>query len=393
MASTTVSKPKVLVALGTRPEAVKLAPVIHAARAHDDWHVRVCSTGQHRDLLPPILAAVRVQPDLELDVMRPGQPLSKLLGRLLVELDDTLVAEQPQWVVAQGDTTTVLAAALAAHHRRIPFAHVEAGLRTHDLSAPFPEEANRTLAADVTTLHLAPSVLAVDNLRAEGIAAEAITLTGNTVVDALQAMLSRLPPDGGAPDTAPPSLRDLPDGVPLVLITGHRRESFEGGLRTVCEALAQLAADHPDAWFVYPVHFNPKVRATVDELLRGRASVRLTAPVDYATMAWLMRRAKFCVTDSGGLQEEAPQLRLPVMVTRVATERPEAVREGGAVVVGYDRDVIVATADRWLCDEAAYEAARPKRNPFGDGRAGLRAVAALRQRLGLPGPDVEAWTG
>ncbi len=393
MASTSPAGPKVLVALGTRPEAVKLAPVIHAARDHDDWTVRVCSTGQHRDLLPPILRAVQVQPDLELDVMRPGQPLSKLLAGLLVALDDTLAAEQPQWVVAQGDTTTVLAAALAAAHRRIPFAHVEAGLRTHDLAAPFPEEANRTLAADVTTLHLAPSRRACANLRAEGIGEAAITLTGNTVVDALRSMLARLPADGRAPATAPPTLAALPADAPLVLVTGHRRESFDGGLRTVCEALAALAGAHPDAWFVYPVHFNPQVRATVDELLRDRASVRLTPPVDYATMAWLMRRAKFCVTDSGGLQEEAPELRLPVMVTRVATERPEAVEEGGAVVVGYDRDAIVETADRWLRDEVAYEAARPKRNPFGDGRAGLRCVAALRQRLGLPGPDVEAWPG
>jgi UDP-N-acetylglucosamine 2-epimerase (non-hydrolysing) len=384
---------KVLVVLGTRPEAVKLAPVIHAARAHDDWSIRVCSTGQHRDLLPPILAAVQIEPDLHLDVMRDNQPLSKLLAALLGDLDDLLVAERPEWVVAQGDTTSVLAAAIAAHHRRIPFAHVEAGLRTHDLGAPFPEEANRRLAAVVTSLHLAPSVRAVANLRAEGVAPDTIELTGNTVVDALRAGLARLPADGGPPPTAAAQLAELHDDAPLVLVTGHRRESFDGGLQAVCEALAQLASENPDAWFVYPVHFNPTVRQTVDAWLRDRASVRLVPPVDYLTMAWLMRRARMCITDSGGIQEEAPEFRLPVMVTRVATERPEAVEAGGAVIVGYDRATIVQTATSWLRDEAAYEAARPSGNPFGDGAAGLRCVAALRRRLGLRGPDVAPWKG
>lgn len=387
------SRPDVLVVLGTRPEAVKLAPVVHCGRRHDDWSITVCSTGQHLDLLPPILRAVDLVPDLELSVMRPGQPLSVLLAKLLTALDEVLATRKPEWVVAQGDTTSVLAAAIAAFHRRIPFAHVEAGLRTHDLSAPFPEEGNRALAGRLTELHLAPSVRAVKNLRHEGIDPALIELTGNTVVDALRAMLARLPGSGAPPSTAPAILSTLPAESPLVLITGHRRESFDGGLATVCRVLADLSAKHPQARFVYPVHLNPHVRATVDQTLRGRDNVWLTDPVDYATAAWLMRRARFIVTDSGGIQEEAPEVRRPVLVTRVATERPEAVEEGAALVVGYDPAHIADAAHAWLSDDAAYAAAVPKRNPFGDGRAAERCVVALRRRLGLHADDVPPWGG
>lgn len=387
------ARAEVLVVLGTRPEAVKLAPVVHAARRHDDWDVVLCSTGQHADLLPPILRAVDLEPDLRLDVMAPEQPLSVLLGKLLVALDDVLVARRPAWVVAQGDTTTVLAAALASFHRRIPFAHVEAGLRTRDLSAPFPEEANRALAARVTELHLAPSVRAVANLEREGIDRALVELTGNTVVDALRAVLAKLPSSGAPPASAPAVLRTLPPQAPLVLVTGHRRESFEGGLATVCRALAELSARHPEARFVHPVHLNPHVRATVDASLRGRDNVWLVDPVDYMVAAWLIRRARFVITDSGGIQEEAPELRKPVLVTRVATERPEAVEEGAALVVGYDAAHIVDAAHTWLSDDAAYAAAVPRRNPFGDGRAAERCVVALRRRLGLHAADVPAWTG
>jgi UDP-N-acetylglucosamine 2-epimerase (non-hydrolysing) len=387
------ARAEVLVVLGTRPEAVKLAPVVHASRRHADWNVTLCSTGQHADLLPPILRAVDLVPDLELHVMRPGQPLSVLLAGLLVALDDVLATRRPSFVVAQGDTTTVLAGAIAAFHRRIPFAHVEAGLRTHDLSAPFPEEANRALTARVTELHLAPSVRAVSNLEREGIDRALVELTGNTVVDALRAVVAKLPASGAPPASAPAVLHTLPPQAPLVLVTGHRRESFDGGLATVCRALAELSTRHPEARFVLPVHLNPHVRATVDASLRGRDNVWLVDPVDYSVAAWLIRRARFIITDSGGIQEEAPELKRPVLVTRVATERPEAVQEGAALVVGYDAAHIVDAAHAWLSDDAAYAAAVPRRNPFGDGRAGERCVVALRRRLGLPADDVPSWGG
>jgi UDP-N-acetylglucosamine 2-epimerase len=270
---------------------------------------------------------------------------------------------------------------------------VEAGLRTHDLSAPFPEEANRALAGRVTELHLAPTLRAVANLQREGIDRTLVELTGNTVVDALRAVLAKLPASGAPPASAPAVLHTLPPQAPLVLVTGHRRESFEGGLATVCRALAELSTRHPEARFIYPVHLNPNVRATVDASLRGRDNVWLVDPVDYSVAAWLIRRARFVVTDSGGIQEEAPELKRPVLVTRVATERPEAVEEGAALVVGYDASHIVDAAHAWLSDDAAYSAAVPRRNPFGDGRAGERCVVALRRRLGLLADDVPAWGG
>jgi UDP-N-acetylglucosamine 2-epimerase len=373
--------PRIVFVLGTRPEAIKLAPVVHAARAHDDWSIRILSTGQHRELLLPFLHDLDLHPDVALDVMRADQSLCALLGRLVEGLDAALVREAPDWIVVQGDTTTVLAAALAAFHRRIRVAHVEAGLRTHDLAAPFPEEANRTLAARLADLHLAPTARAVANLRAEGIDPARIVLTGNTIVDAVRAAIARLPPDG-APPPSEPALGDL-GARTLVLVTGHRRESFGGGLAEICEGLRELARRHGGVDFVYPVHLNPAVRAEVDARLRAIANVRVIEPVGYAGAVWLLARARFVVTDSGGIQEEAPELGKPVLVTRVATERPEVVEAGGAVVIGYDRARLVELASSWLVDDAAYEAARPRSNPFGDGRAGARCVGALRDRLGL----------
>jgi UDP-N-acetylglucosamine 2-epimerase (non-hydrolysing) len=382
---------EVVVVLGTRPEAIKLAPVVHAARTHGDWTVRVVDSGQHLDLLPPVLATVGLAADEQLSVMRAGQPLSHLLAALLRSLDDRLAARPPDLVVGQGDTTTALAAGLAAFHRGIAFAHVEAGLRTHDLRAPFPEEANRALVARVAALHLAPSVRAVENLRAEGIAPAAIELVGNTVVDALRAVAATLPPDGSPPADAPADLRRLPAQAPLVLVTGHRRESFDGGLAVVCGAIAELARLRPHVHVVYPVHANPHVRATVDATLQGLANVHVIPPVPYTTSAWLLRRCRFAITDSGGLQEEAPEFGKPVLVTRTATERPEAVDLGAAEIVGYDRARLLERALAWIDDEAAYARVVPSRNPFGDGRAGARCVAAMRRRLGLPAAVLPAW--
>jgi len=387
------ARPTVLFVLGTRPEAVKLAPVVHAARTHEDWRVRVCSTGQHRELLAPFLATFDLRPDVELATMVPGQSLSELLAGVLASVAPVLARERPDFVVVQGDTTTVLGAALAAASVGIPVAHVEAGLRTHDRTAPFPEEMNRALVGQIAALHLAPTPRARDNPRREGIADAAIELTGNTVVDAVRWVIARLPGPEVRPSGLPASVR-LRDGAPLVLVTGHRRESFAGGLDAVCSALRDLSRAHPHIDVVYPVHLNPHVQSAVAATLADTPNVQLCAPVDYETAIWLMRRSRFVVTDSGGIQEEAPELGKPVLVTRVATERPEAAERGMAIVVGYDPAAIGHWASLWLSDDDAWRRACPTHNPFGDGRAGVRCVAALRARLGLPiGEPVPPWSG
>jgi UDP-N-acetylglucosamine 2-epimerase (non-hydrolysing) len=385
-------RPTVLFVLGTRPEAVKLAPVVHAARAHDDWRVRVCSTGQHRELLAPFLATFELAPDIELATMIAGQSLADLLAGVLTGVQSVLATERPDWLVVQGDTTTVLGASLAAASVGIPVAHVEAGLRTHDRTAPFPEEMNRVLVGRIAALHLCPTARARANLLCEGTDPRELELTGNTVVDAVRWILARLPGPAQRPAGLPAELH-LREGAPLVLVTGHRRESFDGGLASVCTALRDLARAHPEIDIVYPVHLNPRVQE-VRTMLADAANIQLCAPVDYPSAIWLLRRCRFVITDSGGIQEEAPELGKPVLVTRVATERPEAAERGMAIVVGYDAAAITQWASRWLDDDASWRRASPSHNPFGDGSAGLRCVAALRARLGLPtGDAIPPWAG
>jgi UDP-N-acetylglucosamine 2-epimerase (non-hydrolysing) len=287
----------------------------------------------------------------------------------------------------------VFGTALAAASAGIAVAHVEAGLRTHDRTAPFPEEMNRVLVGRVASLHLCPTPRARDNLLREGTSPRELVLTGNTVVDALRWVLARIPAPDQRPDGLPADLH-LRDDAPLVLVTGHRRESFAGGLASVCTALRDLATAHPEVDIVYPVHLNPVVQRGVRASQAGVPNVQLCAPLDYPCAVWLMRRSRFVITDSGGIQEEAPELGKPVLVTRVATERPEAAERGMAVVVGYDAGAIASWASLWLGDEDAYRRAVPTRNPFGDGRAAERCIVALRERLGLtvtarPAP----WTG
>jgi UDP-N-acetylglucosamine 2-epimerase (non-hydrolysing) len=379
--------PRILIVLGTRPEVIKLAPVERALRTYTDWQVSLCCTGQHRELVPPILNTFGLQCEVELSAMTPAQSLSSLMARLLDGIDPVLDALRFDWVVVQGDTTTALAGALAAFHRRIPVAHVEAGLRTLDLAAPFPEEANRQLIARLASLHLAPTPAAREALLAEGVSPEAIEVTGNTVVDALRWASSRLPLEG-APA---PELVRFAKGRPFVLVTGHRRESFAGGLAAVCTGLATLARAYPQVDFVYPVHLNPAVQSAARGLLGGLPNVFLLEPLEYMSAVWLLKRCMFVITDSGGLQEEAPEFGKPVLVTRTATERMEGVAAGCAVLVGYDTDLLVTTARRWLDDPAAYAAVCPRKNPYGDGRAASRCAAALRRRLGLPAAAVTPW--
>ncbi|MCB9704843.1 MAG: UDP-N-acetylglucosamine 2-epimerase (non-hydrolyzing) [Myxococcales bacterium] len=386
------SSPRIAILFGTRPEAIKLAPVLRAAAAFGDWQVEAWSSGQHRELLAGIVDDLELEIDVAFESMRPGAGLAGLTSRLLDHLDPLLCGHQPTWLIVQGDTTTAMIGALAGFYRGVQVAHVEAGLRTHDLAAPFPEEANRQIVARIAALHLAPTPGAAAALRAEGIDPAAIEVTGNTVVDAIRWMVGRLPADGGPPAGSGALARFAGDRR-LVLVTGHRRESFGGGLEAICDGLGELARRWPEVDFVYPVHLNPAVQEAVHRRLGGLDNVHLIAPVGYAAAIWLLRRSTLVITDSGGLQEEAPELGKPTLVTREATERPEARERGYALLVGYDAARLVAEASRWLGDPAAWAAASagPGRNPFGDGRAAERVVAAIRRRLGLPVDEVPPW--
>lgn len=362
---------RILVVVGTRPEAVKLAPVVHALRQQPRLQTRVLATAQHRHLLDQIHAFFGIQPELDLDLMRPDQSLADLTARMIAALDPVLVDERPDLVLAQGDTTTVMVTALACFYRRIPFGHVEAGLRTGDLDNPFPEEMNRVLVGRMARLHFAPTETSRQNLLREGIEPRAVHTTGNTVIDALLWAAERV-------DAAP----FLPAaGKRLVLVTAHRRENFGAPFENVCAALRELA-DRPDVQLLYPVHPNPNVRDVAMRVLSGHPSIRLVDPLDYPAMVAAMRACDLILTDSGGVQEEAPSLGKPVLVLRTTTERPEGVSAGAARLVGTDRAQIVAAASELLDDPAAYAAMANVVNPYGDGKAAVRIVAAIDAFLG-----------
>ncbi|HXE76441.1 MAG TPA: UDP-N-acetylglucosamine 2-epimerase (non-hydrolyzing) [Candidatus Xenobia bacterium] len=364
---------KVLSIFGTRPEAIKLAPVIKAMAARpQDFTSGVCVSGQHRELLDPVLRLFDLRPDHDLAVMKPDQSLFYSTARILTDLEPVLVKERPDWVLVQGDTTTSFVASLAAFYLRIPVAHVEAGLRSRDLAQPFPEEANRRLADALATLHFAPTEGARQNLLAEGVPDSRIRVTGNTVIDALLDVAAR------PYDYARGPLASLPlDSRRVILVTAHRRESFGGPLRALCHAIRALAERYPDAHIVYPVHLNPNVQQPVRELLAGRSNISLHEPLDYEPFVHLMKRATLILTDSGGLQEEAPSLGVPVLVMREVTERPEGVAAGAARVVGTDTAAIVAAAAELLDSAAARARMSQVRNPYGDGKASARILEAL----------------
>ncbi len=360
--------PTVLVIFGTRPEAIKLCPLVHALRAREpEVRVRVSVTAQHREMLDQVLAAFDVKPDHDLDLMRPNQTLAEASARMLAGLDPILEQEKPALVVVQGDTTTTLFGALSAFYRRVPVAHVEAGLRTHDLSQPFPEELNRVLAGRIATLHFAATEGAAANLRREGVEPGAITVTGNTGIDAVLHVRDGLE-SGRLKGREWPEL----DGSrKMILVTAHRRESFGEAFERICEAVLRLS-EREGVTIVFPVHPNPNVRGPVERWLRGRANVVLVEPLDYVPFVDLMRRAYLMVTDSGGIQEEAPSLGKPVLVLREKTERPEAVEAGTVRLVGTDVERIVSEAGRLIDDERMYEAMSAVHNPYGDGRASAR---------------------
>jgi UDP-N-acetylglucosamine 2-epimerase (non-hydrolysing) len=365
--------------VGTRPEVIKMAPVIRALQATGWARVRVLATAQHRGLLDQALADFGLVPDRDLDLMRPDQTLAALTARLVEGMDAVLADEAPDFVLAQGDTTTVLATALCCFYRDLPFGHVEAGLRTGQRRVPFPEEMNRVVAGVLATQHYAPPPAARDALLAAGVDAATIHLTGNTVIDSLLWQAAR----NGAPAT--PGLR-------RILVTAHRRENFGAPMEAICAAIVDLVARHPDVDVLFPVHPNPNVGRVVHERLGGRPRIALCAPLAYPAFVAALQDATLVLTDSGGVQEEAPALGKPVLVMRTDTERPEAVAAGVAKLVGVDRDAIVAAASALLEDAAQYRAMARGVSPYGDGHAAARITASLARHFGRdPGSEPAPW--
>jgi UDP-N-acetylglucosamine 2-epimerase (non-hydrolysing) len=375
---------KVAIIFGTRPEAIKMAPVVLAMRRDGRFQVRVCATAQHRHMLDQVLQVFGIVPDHDLDVMQTNQGLAGLTARLLEGIDQVLAREAPDLVLVQGDTTTVLSAALAAFYRKIPLGHVEAGLRTGDLRSPWPEEANRVLVSRLADIHFAPTESSRQNLLREGVSPDKVHVTGNTVVDALLLaveLVTNEPPE--IPGLTAETLAAW-EGHPLVLITGHRRENFGSNFEEICRAIADLACRFPDAHFVYPVHLNPNVREPVYRIL-GTArheNIHLMDPLPYLPFVALMRRSTLILTDSGGIQEEAPSLGKPVLVMRDTTERPEAVLAGTVRLVGPSLRSIVDETSRLLTDPRAYEQMARALNPYGNGQAAQNILARCLDFLG-----------
>lgn len=361
---------KVMVVMGTRPEVIKLAPVVGALRSVAE--TVVCSSGQHREMLAQALSVFCIEPDIRLDVMVPGQSLNALAATLLSALDRAIEQARPDWVLVQGDTTTAFCAGMAAFHRGVPVGHVEAGLRTGNLASPFPEEANRSLLARLTTRHFAPTRLARANLLGEGIAESTVVVTGNTVVDAIGMVRQSW-------SSTPPALpAEVHSSEGHVLVTCHRRENFGDVMHGICRALRRLCARYPHRRWLFPVHPNPAVREPVRRELHGIENLVLMDPVDYAGSLYLISRSALVVSDSGGIQEEAPTFGVPVVVMRHHTERREGLDAGFATLAGQSPDKIEAVVAGWLDDPDRCGALRNRDNPYGDGRAAARIVASLQ---------------
>ncbi|WP_368763157.1 non-hydrolyzing UDP-N-acetylglucosamine 2-epimerase [Klebsiella michiganensis] len=369
---------KVLTVFGTRPEAIKMAPLVHALAKDPHFEAKVCVTAQHREMLDQVLKLFSIIPEYDLNIMQPGQGLTEITCRILEGLKPVLESFKPDVVLVHGDTTTTMAASLAAFYQRIPVGHVEAGLRTGDLSSPWPEEGNRTLTGHLATYHFAPTETSRQNLLRENIADNRITVTGNTVIDALFWVRDRVLSDEALHNELTQRYPFLANGKKMILVTGHRRESFGRGFEQICHALAEIAANNPDVQIVYPVHLNPNVSEPVKRILGHVENVILIEPQDYLPFVWLMNRAWLILTDSGGIQEEAPSLGKPVLVMREMTERPEAVSAGTVCLVGTDSQRIVNEVTRLLQDESAYQAMSRAHNPYGDGHACHRILSALK---------------
>ena len=383
------SPPRISFVFGTRPEAIKLCPLVRAARNDDRLDVHICVTGQHREMLAQVLDAFQVTPDVDLNLMQPEQSLASFTARAIQAVDSYLDIAQPQLVIVQGDTTTTFCAALSAFYHRTPVAHVEAGLRTGDRWAPFPEEINRQLTTRLVDLHFAPTQQARQNLLDEGVAETRIHVTGNTAIDALQFAQQQIqaspPMIAGLPSCLQPVERlDYAAAPRIVLITGHRRENFGPGLQRVCQAIAHLARQFPDVHFVYPVHLNPAVRQPVFRTLGSGENVHLIEPLPYFPFIALLSSATLVVTDSGGIQEEAPALGKPVLVLRETTERPEGIQQATAQLVGTQAEQIIERVGQLLTDPAAYAAMARSVMPYGDGQASRRILGELARYLQIP---------
>lgn len=367
----------ILVLLGTRPEVIKLAPVISALRRNTpQFETVVCATGQHREMFTQAMDGFGLKEDINLGLMTPNQTLAGMTSLAISAIDKTLDQVKPDAVIVQGDTTSAMCGALCGFYRNLVVGHVEAGLRTGDVYSPFPEEANRCVIGKVANLHFAPTQLSADNLLREGVPSSRVHVTGNTVVDALQWMRTRLP--SAAPGEIPPHVATAIGQHRLLLVTGHRRESFGSGMASMCGALRRLADRFPDSAIVYPVHLNPQVQTPVRAILADHPRIHLLPPVSYGSLLWLMERATLILSDSGGVQEEAPSFGTPLLVLRDTTERPEVIDAGCAELVGTDEARILNAATRLLTDSAAYSAMANRANPFGDGLASERIVAALQ---------------
>lgn len=368
---------KTLCVFGTRPEAIKMAPLALALAADERFDAKVCVTGQHREMLDQVLDLFAIEPDFDLSIMRPRQDLTDITSSILNGMREVFREFKPDIVLVHGDTATTFAASLAAYYQQIPVAHVEAGLRTYNLYSPWPEEGNRKLTGALARIHFAPTEQSKANLLREGIAAESILITGNTVIDALLEVVARLERDPQMLQQAAAPTAFLDTNRRIILVTGHRRESFGSGFERICQALIDIAQQHPDVDIVYPVHLNPNVRGTVNRMLGEIDNIHLIEPLDYLPFVHLMSRAHIILTDSGGIQEEAPSLGKPVLVMRDTTERPEAVTAGTVKLVGTDRIRIVREINTLLLEPDCYRAMSVAHNPYGDGQATARIVDAL----------------
>nr|WP_306398069.1 UDP-N-acetylglucosamine 2-epimerase (non-hydrolyzing) [Massilia sp. REN29] len=370
---------KVLTVFGTRPEAIKMASVVRALSQSPDVEVKVCVTAQHRQMLDQVLSLFSLTPDFDLNLMTPGQDLSDITSKVLIGMRGVLREWRPDYVFVHGDTTTTFATSLAAYYERIPVGHVEAGLRTGNIYSPWPEEVNRCLTGVIASLHFAPTDHARQNLLAEGVPAANICVTGNTVVDALLDVVARLETDAGLRREMESQFTFLDSKKKLILVTGHRRENFGSGFENICHALNEVSR-MPDVEVLYPVHLNPNVQEPVQRILKGNPNVHLIDPVSYLPFVYLMNRATILLTDSGGIQEEAPSLGKPVLVMRDTTERPEAVAAGTVRLVGTAVDSIVGGIRTLLTDPAEYQRMSSATNPYGDGTAANRILNFLREQ-------------
>ena len=372
---------KVLSIFGTRPEAIKMAPLVKALNAAEGIDAKVCVTAQHREMLDQVLDLFEIVPDYDLNIMKPGQSLYDVTTNILLGLKPILEEFKPDLVLVHGDTSTTLSASLAAFYQQIPVGHVEAGLRTGNLSSPWPEEGNRKLTGAITKLHFAPTQTSQQNLLNEAVSADDIVITGNTVIDALLQVVDKVKTDTALIATLKAKFPELDETKKLILVTGHRRESFGGGFERICEALVEIATAHPDTQILYPMHLNPNVREPVNRILKNVDNVHLIEPQDYLPFVYLMNQAHIIVTDSGGVQEEAPSLGKPVLVMRDTTERPEAVEAGTVKLVGTDKARIVNEVNNLLTNTQEYQSMSRAHNPYGDGKACERIVAKIKQHF------------